>query len=114
MSSSLLTMTHQYTVNITLGGEGKLMLRILHHLAGVDNGMSGLLEFTVQLDTGSTDLWVDGRGRNIKATNTTGIPGNESYGRGGASGVISFAELKVGEYTVSSQGPFLNSTGENP
>ena len=66
--------------------------------------MCGSSEFTVQLDTGSTDLWVDGRGRNIKATNTTGIPGNVSYAGGEVSGVISFAELKVGEYTVSSQG----------
>ncbi|KAM5543324.1 hypothetical protein V8D89_003198 [Ganoderma adspersum] len=62
------------------------------------------IEFTVILDTGSTDLWIDGRGRNIKATNTTGISGNQSYAKGEVSGVISFAELKVGEHTVSSQG----------
>nr|VWO98982.1 Mannitol 1-phosphate dehydrogenase [Ganoderma boninense] len=59
--------------------------------------------FTVQLDTGSTDLWVDGRGRNIKFTNTTNILVNEKYGVGSASGNLSFAGVQLGDFYVPSQ-----------
>ncbi|EJF60415.1 acid protease [Dichomitus squalens LYAD-421 SS1] len=71
----------QYMVNITLGGE----------------------EFTVVLDTGSTDLWVDVRDRNIKLTNSTNITAEEGYALGSAAGTINFAELRVGDYLVPSQ-----------
>ncbi|KAI0633781.1 acid protease [Trametes polyzona] len=70
-----------YTVNITLGGQ----------------------EFTVLIDTGSTDLWINPRGRTIALTNTTHLPVNEAYGRGFIQGTLQFAELRVGEYVVPSQ-----------
>ncbi|TBU55658.1 acid protease [Dichomitus squalens] len=80
-----------YLVNVTLGGE----------------------DFTVQLDTGSTDLWVDARGRNVKLTNSTTITANETYGQGSASGTINYAELTVGDYVVASQAFVKASEVEN-
>ncbi|KAI0737568.1 acid protease [Daedaleopsis nitida] len=77
----------QYAVEITLGGQN----------------------FTVILDTGSTDLWVDARGRDVQLTNTTSIEATEVYGQGQTSGNIAFADLKIGEYAISSQ-VFLNAT----
>ncbi|KAI0697717.1 acid protease [Cerioporus squamosus] len=77
----------QYLVNITLGGE----------------------EFTVLLDTGSTDLWVDARGKDIKLTNTTSLDAAVVYGLGQVEGKLAFAELKVGDYVVPSQ-VFIDAT----
>ena len=67
------------------------------------------LVFTVQLDTGSTDLWVDGRGRNIKLTNSTNIAVTETYGMGSTSGTIAFADVRLEGFHVASQGmcPFV-------
>ncbi|PIL33895.1 hypothetical protein GSI_03601 [Ganoderma sinense ZZ0214-1] len=70
-----------YLVNITVGGEN----------------------FTVLLDTGSSDLWVDGRGRNITFTNTTSIAVNERYGVGLATGNLAFAGVQLGDFYVPSQ-----------
>ncbi|RPD73742.1 acid protease [Lentinus tigrinus ALCF2SS1-7] len=77
----------QYLVNITLGGE----------------------DFTVILDTGSTDLWVAAQGRDVKLTNTTDLETSLVYGQGQVAGNIAFAELQVGEYVIPSQA-FINAT----
>ncbi len=63
-----------------------------------------VLDFTVLLDTGSTDLWVNSKGLELMLTNTTDLPMTESYGRGEVHGTLQFAELRVGEYVVPSQG----------
>ncbi|KAI0824071.1 aspartic peptidase domain-containing protein [Trametes gibbosa] len=76
-----------YTVDITLGGQN----------------------FTVLLDTGSTDLWINTQRRDIKLTNATDLTTSEVYGQGTVQGNIAFAELKVGSYVVPSQ-IFLNAT----
>lgn len=54
-------------------------------------------------DSGSSDLWVR-TNASLKLTNDSGLSTVLGYGGGNASGPIQFAELKVGEYTVPSQG----------
>lgn len=74
----------QYSVNITLGGQ----------------------VFTVQLDSGSSDLWVN-TDKPLKIVNDSGIVAQISYGVGFVEGPIQFAELQLGEYTIPSQA-FIN------
>ena len=70
-----------------------------------DTDAPGLgIDFVVLLDTGSTDLWVDTSGRNVKFTNTTDLVTGVVFGSGQVSGNITFAEVKLGEYTIPSQG----------
>ncbi|KAI0633780.1 aspartic peptidase domain-containing protein [Trametes polyzona] len=76
-----------YTVDITLGGQ----------------------DFTVLLDTGSSDLWVNTQGRDVKLTNTTDLVAGEVYGLGQVQGTLEFAELRIGDYVVPSQA-FINAT----
>lgn len=56
------------------------------------------------LDTGSTDLWIDPSGLDIQYTNTTDLIATEIYGKGMVVGPIAFAELKVGDFVLPSQG----------
>lgn len=65
---------------------------------------------TVQLDTGSVDFWVYIPDTPLKLTNKTTIRITERYGIGSASGILSFAELQLGQYTVPNQGKRLTFT----
>lgn len=66
-------------------------------------------EFTVVLDSGSTDLWVKSPVP-LKITNDSGLATAVLYGEGGIAGPIQFAELKIGEYTIPSQGTHFATT----
>ncbi|KAI0645476.1 acid protease [Trametes meyenii] len=76
-----------YFTNITLGG----------------------LPLTVVLDTGSSDLWVDLKGRGIELRNNTNLQAEETFGLGSVVGNIAFADLQLGEFTINSQA-FLSAT----
>ncbi|THG99797.1 hypothetical protein EW026_g2607 [Hermanssonia centrifuga] len=64
--------------------------------------------FTVQMDTGSADLWVKADSTPIKLTNTTNINVTEAYGAGVASGLIQFAQLELDGFIIPSQA-FINA-----
>ncbi|KAI1783139.1 acid protease [Ganoderma leucocontextum] len=76
-----------YAVEITLGGAN----------------------FTVQLDTGSSDLWLHTAGRPVQLTNTTDLVTSETYGQRHVEGKIKFADLQIGELTIERQA-FLHVT----
>ena len=62
------------------------------------------VDFTVQLDTGSSDLWIHTAGHPVHLTNTTDLVTSETYGENHVEGKIKFADLKIGELTVERQG----------
>ncbi|KAM5530347.1 hypothetical protein V8D89_015988 [Ganoderma adspersum] len=70
-----------YAVEITLGGQN----------------------FTVQLDTGSSDLWLFAPDRPMQLTNTTDLLTSETYGQREVQGSIQFAELQIGNFVIKSQ-----------
>ncbi|OBZ68699.1 putative aspartic-type endopeptidase CTSD [Grifola frondosa] len=72
----------EYTTDITLGGS----------------------QFTVQIDTGSSDLWVAGP---VPNTQSTGKTANVQYAVGDANGSVYTATLEFAGYTVENQA-FIN------
>ncbi|KAK0187819.1 aspartic peptidase domain-containing protein [Armillaria mellea] len=68
---------HYYT-NLTLGGQ----------------------LFTVEIDTGSADLWVAG---NITDSVDTGVMSEIAYAEGGAKGLVKTSTLELAGYTVEDQ-----------
>ncbi len=63
-----------------------------------------LADLTVILDTGSSDLVLDLQGRQPNLTNSTNIQITQAFGKGEVTGDIDFAELKLGDFTIDSQG----------
>ena len=63
-----------------------------------------LADFTVLLDTGSSDLWLNIAGRGVELTNTSDLEALEGYGKGQVRGNIAFAEVQIGDFTIESQG----------
>ncbi|GJE90942.1 A1 family peptidase [Phanerochaete sordida] len=75
-----------YATNITLGGQN----------------------FPIQLDTGSSDVWVLPP-TPLNLTNTTDIQANLTFGIGQVTGNVAFADMTLGPHTVPSQA-ILNAT----
>ncbi|KAI0732205.1 acid protease [Fomitopsis betulina] len=76
-----------YAANMTIGGQQVL----------------------IQLDTGSSDLWVSPVTGGIEFTNSTDLQANESFGIGQIVGSVQFANVQLGDHIVPNQA-FLNVT----
>ncbi|KAJ8514273.1 hypothetical protein ONZ45_g8174 [Pleurotus djamor] len=70
-----------YSVNITLGSQ----------------------EYSVIVDTGSTDLWILEPEGNFVTVNTTTVTANITYAKGSVSGPINYAEMSMAGITIPSQ-----------
>ncbi|KAH7887102.1 aspartic peptidase domain-containing protein [Phlebopus sp. FC_14] len=89
-NSSLVTVTNKHNIDylgkVTVGGR----------------------EFTLQLDTGSSDLWVTGFDKlNINKNTNTDV--NLTYGVGSAAGDIVYADVSFGGYYIQNQA-LVNAT----
>ncbi|CAE7103022.1 unnamed protein product, partial [Rhizoctonia solani] len=69
-------------------------------------------EYSVQIDTGSSDLWI--RSNGIAGSQTSDISGNITYGTGWAAGTISRANVSFAGFNVSSQAFMLATSANNP
>jgi len=76
-----------YATNLTIGGQ----------------------EILIQLDTGSSDLWINLESGQIDFTNLTNIEATQTYGIGSVTGPIAFANVSMGPHVVSGQA-FINAT----
>lgn len=61
------------------------------------------MEFPIQLDTGSSDVWVQ-TPFPINITKDTSIPVNLTFGIGQVAGEIAFTDMEMGDYKVQNQG----------
>ncbi|CAL1702627.1 unnamed protein product [Somion occarium] len=67
----------------------------------------------VQIDTGSSDLWLDTKGTRLQGLTDTGVVGSILYVDGtGAVGNIDLGNVTWGEFTVEQQA-FINAPGSN-
>ena len=64
-------------------------------------------EFPIQLDTGSSDLWIKPP-FNVTFSNQTNIQTNLTFGIGQASGNVAFADVSLGPYKVKNQGTYYS------
>ncbi|KAI0351016.1 acid protease [Trametes cingulata] len=96
-----------YTIDIVLGGQSENLVEV--GPGAVDTDPSCLPDFTVILDTGSSDLWVNTKGLNLQVTNTTDLQTDNTYAIGDVRGNIAFAELRIGPYVIPHQA-FTNAS----
>ncbi|CAL1701692.1 unnamed protein product [Somion occarium] len=84
--------------------QGKLYTTTIHI-----NGQS----FKVDMDTGSSDLWIDTKGANLTGTTDTGILGAIVYeDLSSAVGNLTLADITWGNFTVKDQ-VFISAPGTN-
>ncbi|KAH0826718.1 aspartic peptidase domain-containing protein [Lanmaoa asiatica] len=92
-----LSLPIKYTGKVTVGGHGIQ----LHFSYAVPSSIY-LLDFTLVIDTGSSDLWVSG-GQKLKLNSTTNTTVNLTYGIGSAYGNIAYAPVSFGGYEIDNQ-----------
>ncbi|KAG9095346.1 hypothetical protein FS749_010622 [Ceratobasidium sp. UAMH 11750] len=69
-------------------------------------------EYAVQIDTGSSDLWV--RSDSMAHTQVSNLVGNITYGVGWAAGPISRGDVAFAGYNISSQAFMMATSSNNP
>lgn len=91
-----------------------LLLSDVQDLIYIANVTIGGVQFPVQLDTGSSDLWVIPTNSHLPTATATSIFQNLTYGIGWAYGKIAYASAEFAGISVTQQA-FLNvSSAQNP
>ncbi|KII95204.1 hypothetical protein PLICRDRAFT_48168 [Plicaturopsis crispa FD-325 SS-3] len=91
-----------------------LDLKDVHDLIYLADVNLGGTNYTLQLDTGSSDLWVKGSSTPLPNTNPTSQTYNLTYGIGWAYGHISYAPVDFANISVPSQAFLDVSSAQNP
>ncbi|KAG6854788.1 hypothetical protein C0991_001215 [Blastosporella zonata] len=94
--------------------ENGLDLNTVHDLIYMADIIVGGNEYTVQLDTGSSDLWIKGSTTPLPNTTQTSTTYNLTYAIGWAYGHISYAQAEFANLTITSQALLDVSSADNP
>ncbi|KAG8785014.1 hypothetical protein FRC12_018074 [Ceratobasidium sp. 428] len=98
-----------YSTNITIAGVGTYMSE---QAKSAFTDISAVLEIPVQLDTGSTDLWIDPQGHPGAFTavqNFTDVPVTLRYEKGSVEGSVARANMSFADFNVENQA-FVSAT----
>jgi hypothetical protein len=102
------------TVLAAASGDNGLDLNSVHDLIYLSNITIGGTPYVVQLDTGSSDLWVKGDPSPLPNTNETLTTYNLTYGIGWAFGHVSYGPVQFAGVSVSNQAFLHVSDAHNP
>ncbi|THH33603.1 hypothetical protein EUX98_g579 [Antrodiella citrinella] len=94
------------------GGDDEISMDDVHDLIYLANITVGGSPYVVQLDTGSSDLWIKGQTFPLPSSQLTTITYNISYGIGWANGTVSYSPVEFAGIKISSQA-FLDVASVN-
>ncbi|EIW61303.1 acid protease [Trametes versicolor FP-101664 SS1] len=89
-------------------------LSSFHDLLYIANVTVGGTEYPLQLDTGSSDLWVKGASSPLPNTDQTSLTLNLTYGIGSTFGHISYTPVEFAGINISQQAIIDASNASNP
>ncbi|KAK7049526.1 hypothetical protein VNI00_005557 [Paramarasmius palmivorus] len=95
-------------------GSSNLDISTVHDLLYMANISVGGNDYVVQLDTGSSDLWIKGNTHPIPNSSQTSHNVNLTYGIGWAYGTISTATVEFADIRVNDQAYVDVSDAKNP
>ncbi|KAF8204971.1 aspartic peptidase A1 [Pholiota molesta] len=104
----------QTNVNSGSSTNSTFDLSTVHDLIYLANITVGGVDYTVQLDTGSSDLFIKGDTTPLPNVNETKIPYNLTYAIGWASGLIAYAPVEFVGISVPSQALLDTDKVNNP
>lgn len=89
-------------------------LNSVHDLIYLANITVGSSSYDVQLDTGSSDLWIKGPSSPLPGANVTDTTYNLTYGIGWAYGNVAYAPVVFAGIKITSQGYIDVTSAQNP
>ncbi|KAL1755442.1 aspartic peptidase domain-containing protein [Schizophyllum commune] len=93
---------------------GLLDLDTVHDLIYMSDINVGGNDYVVQLDTGSSDLWIKGDTYPLPNSDVSALSVNVTYGIGWCNGSIAFADVEFANISVSKQAFLDVSTAQSP
>ncbi|KAJ7771356.1 aspartic peptidase domain-containing protein [Mycena maculata] len=104
----------KFSVLAATDDDDGLDLSTVHDLIYMANFTVGNTVYPVQLDTGSSDVWVKGSSSPLPDCNDTTTTYNLTYGIGWVYGHIAYGPVRFAGINVSSQALLDVSTADNP
>lgn len=105
---------HTPSVNAVVSDNNGLDLSTVRDLIYIANVTIGGSSYPVQLDTGSSDLWIKGETTPLPNSHQTSTTLNLTYGIGWAQGHLSYAPVEFAGISVDSQAFLDASSVQNP
>ncbi|KAG7449215.1 acid protease [Guyanagaster necrorhizus] len=110
--------TEKYHLNTSLAAvvstDNGLDLSTVHDLIYMANVTAGNITYVVQMDTGSSDLWLKTDIPPLPNSEQTGYTTNITYGIGWVNGTISHIPIEFAEISVESQAYLDVTSAQNP
>ncbi|KAG5724355.1 Aspartic protease [Termitomyces sp. T112] len=95
-------------------GDNSLDLNTVHDLIYMADMVIGGINYTVQLDTGSSDLWIKGATTPLPNSTQTSITYNLTYAIGWVYGHVAYAPVEFADLSIPSQALLDVSSAQNP